>query len=267
MCLSDSDFLWQEKVWFAGDCNRKMAEEFLLKVNKANTFLFCFVFLFLYLFFFTSPVPLPLCPLVLPPGWRLPHPTQLEPEPPAAVHSGRALPAEGLQRSHPLPGGRQGLRPRERGQKERRGLKKKRGSIIYLLGEGRRFSLNVLVVSLGFQQPGWDDFPSQAEPVAPGGQQEPGQAQGVPDPPGTPVNTGDRCSFNVDICCLSDHGWKHKRWSSFNPRQLKTLTTTTPIKSAHSRCVDIWEAFRFEFLCLIIWLINEEMTRLWLSGI
>lgn len=58
------------------------------------------------------------CPFLLAAGWRLPHPTQLEPEPPAAVHSGRALPAEGLQHSHPLPGGGAGLRPWKRGQKE-----------------------------------------------------------------------------------------------------------------------------------------------------
>lgn len=113
-------------MWFAGDCTRKTAEEFLLRVNKVKRFCsarfssFTFHCLSLGLFFLlisTAIRPTMSIP-ILAAGWRLPHPTQLEPEPPAAVHSGRPLPAEGLQRSHPLPGGGAGLRPRKRGQKE-----------------------------------------------------------------------------------------------------------------------------------------------------
>lgn len=54
-------------------------------------------------------------------GRRLPRPTQLSPECPAAVHTCRALPAEGLQRSRSFPGGDTRLRPRKRGQEERGG--------------------------------------------------------------------------------------------------------------------------------------------------
>lgn len=54
-------------------------------------------------------------------GRRLPHPTQLGAELPPAVHPGRALPAEGVQHPHPLPGGHARLCPRKGGQEEWRG--------------------------------------------------------------------------------------------------------------------------------------------------
>lgn len=54
-------------------------------------------------------------------GRCLPHTTQLSPGRPPAVHPRRALPAEGVQRSHPLPRGHAWLRPRKRGQEECRG--------------------------------------------------------------------------------------------------------------------------------------------------
>lgn len=64
----------------------------------------------------------PALPLFFPvAGRRLSHPTQLGPERPPAVHPRCALPAEGVQRSHPLPGGDTRLRPRKGGQEERRG--------------------------------------------------------------------------------------------------------------------------------------------------
>lgn len=84
-----------------------------------------YIFFFVPFYFpFLLPVLLRLSripPFFLVAGWRLSHPTQLSPKRPAAVHPRCALPAEGVQHSHPLPGGDAGLRPRKRGQEERRG--------------------------------------------------------------------------------------------------------------------------------------------------
>lgn len=51
-------------------------------------------------------------------GRCLPHPTQLGPEHPPAVHPRCALPTEGVQHSHPIPGGDTRLRLRKGGQEE-----------------------------------------------------------------------------------------------------------------------------------------------------
>lgn len=85
--------------------------------HSLSSFAFQSLSLLLYILLIFTPIR-PIKSFLFAAGWRLPHPTQLEPEPPAAVHSGRALPAEGLQHSHPLPGGDAGLRPRKRGQKD-----------------------------------------------------------------------------------------------------------------------------------------------------
>lgn len=64
-------------------------------------------------------------------GRRLPHPTQLDSDLPSALHPGRVLPAEGVQYSHPLPGGDTRLRPGKRGKEERRGeVKRERGGAV-----------------------------------------------------------------------------------------------------------------------------------------
>lgn len=118
--VTDTDVILQDKEWFAGECNRKIAEDLLLRINKVNRhFLFvAFFFWSVLLKFFWIP------PLFLIAGWCLSHPTQLRPEHLAAVHTRCALPAEGVQYSHPLLGGDTGLCPRERGQEEWRGERK-----------------------------------------------------------------------------------------------------------------------------------------------
>lgn len=146
-------------------------------------------------------------PLLLIAGWCLSHPTQFEPEPPAAIHPRCALPAEGLQHSHPLPGGDAGLRPRERGQEEWGGIWEKKGSDLSVYGGGglwkKYSSFNQMTLFscssslLGFQQPWWDDFPPQAQSVASHRQQEPGQAQSYLNPPCTPLNTDECCGFEL----------------------------------------------------------------------
>lgn len=94
--------------------------------HSLSSFAFHSLSLLLYILLLIFTLIRPITSILFTAGWRLPHPTQLEPEPTAAVHSGRALPAEGLQHSHPLPGGDAGLRPRKRGQKDWRGKRKKR---------------------------------------------------------------------------------------------------------------------------------------------
>lgn len=93
--------------------------------HSLSSFAFHSLSLLLYILLLIFTLIRPITSILFTAGWRLPHPTQLEPEPQAAVHSGRALPAEGLQHSHPLPGGDAGLRPRKRGQKDWRGKRKK----------------------------------------------------------------------------------------------------------------------------------------------
>lgn len=51
-------------------------------------------------------------------GWCFPHPTQLGTEFPPAIHPCCALPAEGIQHPHPIPGGDTRLRSRKGGQEE-----------------------------------------------------------------------------------------------------------------------------------------------------
>lgn len=34
--LTDTDVILQDKEWFAGECNRKIAEDLLLRINKVN---------------------------------------------------------------------------------------------------------------------------------------------------------------------------------------------------------------------------------------
>lgn len=135
--------------------------------HSLSSFAFHSLSLLLYILLLIFTLIRPITSILFTAGWRLPHPTQLEPEPTAAVHSGRALPAEGLQHSHPLPGGDAGLRPRKRGQKDWRGKRKKerRGKSVGSGVAGWFFSSSIdfslfFMVSSGFQQLGRDDFPS-----------------------------------------------------------------------------------------------------------
>lgn len=78
-------------------------------------------------------------------------------------------------------------------------------------GDGRMDSFNQMTLFsctsslLGFQHPWWDDFPPQAQSVASHRQQEPGQAQSYLNPPCTPLNTDERCGFELqfDTCTIS----------------------------------------------------------------
>lgn len=107
---------WQDKEWFAGDCNRKTAEELLTRVNKVNQHIPLQYFLLS-----KSPKPPFSVRAFAVAGRCFSHPTQLGPDRPPAVHPSCALPREGLQHSRPLPGGNAGLRSRKRGQEERGG--------------------------------------------------------------------------------------------------------------------------------------------------